>query len=127
MFYVEPNDANFGRGQNMSPLNDSNNLNTRSPLKEPNYEYNQGKMRTIAPNMNLINTNRNYLMNNNNLDNSRSPKTINVGESPQEVDYNMRSIPQMRNNMNTGSPLPQNNYTGDRSYNMLLNDTGNIF
>ena len=127
MFYVEPNDANFGRGQNMSPLNDSNNLNTRSPLKEPNYEYNQGKMRTIAPNMNLIHTNRNYLMNNNNLDNSRSPKTINVGESPQEVDYNMRSIPQMRNNMNTGSPLPQNNYTGDRSYNMLLNDTGNIF
>ena len=118
MFYVDPNDSNFRRGQNMSPLNDSNNMNmnTRSPYKDSNYDYNynynRNKMMTIAPN-----NNRNYL-----------------GESPQELDYNMRSIPQMRNNnmnnlnnTNINSPQPQNNLTADRSYNMILNDTGNIF
>ena len=122
MIYVEPNDSNFRRGQNMSPLNDSNNMNMRSPLKEPNYDYNnQGRMMGMPPNMNLMN-NRNYAMNNNIMDQSRSPKTINVGESPQEIDYN-----QIRNNLNANSPQVQNNYAGDRSYNMILNDTGNIF
>ena len=120
MFYVEPNDSNFRRGQNMSPLNDSNNINTGSPYKEPNYEYNQGRMMNMQPNMNMLN-NRNYLMNNN-IDDSRSPKTINVGETPQDIDYN-----RIRNNLNSNSPQIQNNYAGDRSYNMLLNDTGNIF
>ena len=129
MLYVDPNDSNFRRGQNMSPLNDSNNMNmnTRSPYKDSNYDYNKGKMMTIVPNMNSI-SNRNYLMNNNNIDTSRSPQTLNIGESPQDLDYNMRSIPQVRNNnVNINSPQPQNNLTADRSYNMILNDTGNIF
>ena len=126
MFYVDPNDSNFRRGQNMSPLNDSNNINinTRSPIKEQNYEYNQGNMMNIGPNMNLLN-NQNYLMNVNNIDDSRSPRRINIGESPQEVDYTIKSINQVQNNINQNSP--QNNNIGDRSYNMILNDTGNIF
>ena len=118
MFYVEPNDSNFKRGQNMSPLNDSNNnMNTRSPLKETNNEYSKGKVINLnnnAQNMNTLN-NPNYLMNNN-FEDSRSP-------SPPELEYNMRSINRVKNNSNS----PQNNYVGDRSYNMILNDTGNIF
>ena len=56
MFYMEPNDTNFRRvqnNQNMSPLNDSNNINMRSPLKESNYEYNEGNI-MMPPNNNLI-------------------------------------------------------------------------
>ena len=124
MFYVEPNDSNFKRGQNMSPLNDSNNLNTRSPIKEPSYEYNQGGVVNMAPNMNLLN-NQNYLMNNTNIEDSRSPRRINMGESPQEIDYNQRSINDTKNNITQNSP--RMNYVGDGSYNMMLNDTGNIF
>ena len=124
MFYIEPNDSNFKRGQNMSPLNDSNNLNTRSPIKEPSYEYNQGGVVTMAPNMNLLN-NQNYLMNNTNIEDSRSPRRINMGESPQEIDYNQRSINDTKNNITQNSP--RMNYVGDGSYNMMLNDTGNIF
>ena len=78
----------------------------------------------IGPNMNLLN-NQNYLMNVNNIDDSRSPRRINIGESPQEVDYTIKSINQVQNNINQNSP--QNNNIGDRSYNMILNDTGNIF
>ena len=127
MFYMEPNDTNFRRVQNMqnmSPLNDSNNINMRSPLKESNYENIQGNI-MMPPNNNLI-SNQNYFMNNNNFDNSRSPNRINIGESPQENDYTIKSINRGQNIFNQNSPL--NNNTGDRSYNMILNDTtGNIF
>ena len=127
MFYMEPNDTNFRRvqnNQNMSPINDSNNINMRSPLKESNYEYNQGNI-MMPPNNNLL-SNQNYIMNNNNFDNTRSPNRINIGESPQDNDYIIRSINRGQNNYTQNSPM--NNNAGDRSYNMILNDTtGNIF
>ena len=117
MFYVEPNDSNFRRGQNMSPLNDSNNINSRSPLKESNYDNIRGKvinMNNRVQNMNILN-NPNYIPNTN-MEESRSP-------SPPEQEYNYMSINRIQNNSNS----PQNNYVGDGSYNMILNDTGNIF
>ena len=117
MFYVEPNDSNFRRGQNMSPLNDSNNITSRSPLKESNYDNIRGKvinMNNRVQNMNILN-NPNYIPNTN-MEESRSP-------SPPEQEYNYMSINRIQNNSNS----PQNNYVGDGSYNMILNDTGNIF
>jgi hypothetical protein len=60
-----------------------------------------------------------------NRERSRSPKTINIGESPQEMEYNIKTFNRrLKNNINNS---PQNNYIGERSYNMMLNDTGNIF
>ena len=34
MIYLEPNETNFRRGQNMSPLNDSRNMIMRSPIPQ---------------------------------------------------------------------------------------------
>ena len=57
---------------------------------------------------------------------SRSPKTINVGESAQDMEYNIKTFNKRNNNLNMMNS-PQNNFIGDRSYNMNSNETGNIF
>ena len=49
---------------------------------------------------------------------SRSPKTINSGESSQEFEYNVKTLKSGRMaNMNKNSP--KQNFLDDRSYNMM--------
>ena len=128
MIYLEPNETYYRRGQNMSPLNDSRNIILRSPdTQGVRNDYGNGGIINISRKLN-------YLQNqipqqiNNDMEGremlSRSPKTINIGESPQEMEYNVRTINSGRmNNMN--SPKP--NFLNDRSYNYMSNETGNIF
>ena len=128
MIYVDPNDTNFRRGQNMSPLNDSRNVIMRSPITQNmRNEYGSGGIVNMSQQINYSQIPR---MQQSSIEIerkerfSRSPKTINIGESPQEVEYNIRTLNRGRaNNMNS----PQNNFVADRSYNMLSNETGNIF
>ena len=128
MIYLEPNETNFRRGQNMSPLNDSRNIIVRSPDNhEIRNEYGNGGIINMSQKFNYLQNPRSQQRN---IDRerreifSRSPKTINIGESPQEVEYNVRTINSGRmNNMNSPRPI----FLNDRSYNMMSNETGNIF
>ena len=127
MIYLEPNEVNYRVGQNMSPLNDSHNMIMRSPNEINRNEYISGGVVNMYNRINFSQNpkyqNANY---EDNIEKSKSPKTINVGESPQENEYNIKTFNRRRNiNMNINSP--PNNNIGDRSYNMILNDTGNIF
>ena len=128
MIYVDPNETNFRRGQNMSPLNDSRNIIMRSPVTQNiRNEYGSGGIINMSQQINYsqiprvqqttVEIERKERF-------SRSPKTINMGESPQDVEYNIRTLNRGgMNNMNS----PQGNFAGDRSYNMISNETGNIF
>ena len=128
MIYLEPNETNFRRGQNMSPLNDSRNMIVRSPVtQEIRNEYGNGGIINMSQKFNYLQNQRSQ-QRNNDIERreilSRSPKTINIGESPQEVEYNVRTINSGRmNNMNSPKPI----FLNDRSYNMMSNETGNIF
>ena len=86
MIYLEPNETYYRRGQNMSPLNDSRNIIMRSPdTQGVRNDYGNGGIINISRKLN-------YLQNqipqqiNNDMEGremlSRSPKTINIGESP---------------------------------------------
>ena len=129
MIYLDPNEANFRRGQNMSPLNDShNNMVMPSPNEGNRNDYTSGGIVNMTQRMNFRHHPR-YQQNN--MDDrketsSRSPKTINVGESAQDMEYNIKTFNKRNNNLNMMNS-PQNNFIGDRSYNMNLNETGNIF
>ena len=127
MIYLDPNDTNFRRGQNMSPLNDSRNIIMRSPVTQNiRNEYGSGGIINMSQHMNYshiprvqqatVEIERKERF-------SRSPKTINIGESPQEVEYNMRTL----NRGRMPNMSPPGNIVADRSYNMMSNETGNIF
>ena len=99
MMYIEPNDINY-RVENMSQI--QNNYIVRSPMNQndeyyPQYqpEYERAQLETSqhirfanqgrVPNFNLDMDRRRERL-------SRSPKTINIGETPAEVEYNMKTI-----------------------------------
>ena len=130
MIYLEPNETHFQRGQNMSPLNDSRNMIMRSPIQQGvRNEYGNGGIVNMSQHYNYM-QNQRVQQRNNDMERrevlSRSPKTINAGESPQEVEYNVKTLNSGRmNNMNMNSTKP--NFLNDRSYNMMSNETGNIF
>ena len=127
MFYLEPNETNYRRGQNMSPLNDSHNMIENSPHEINKNEYETGGVINMTHRINFSKNPR-FQKNNfeENMERSRSPKTINIGESPKDMEYNIKTFNRRVNNINTNINSPQNN-NGDKSYNMMLNDTGNIF
>ena len=130
MIYLEPNETNYRREQNMSPLNDSRNLIMRSPITQGvRNEYGNGGIVNMSQQLNYLQNQRSQKKSNDIEGRemlSSSPKTLNIGESPQEIEYNMRTINSGgMNNNNMNSPRP--NFLNDRSYNMMLNETGNIF
>ena len=130
MIYLEPNETNFRRGQNMSPLNDSRNMIMRSPITQNiRNDHGNGGIINMQQKLNFM-QNQRLPQRNIDMDRreilSRSPKTINIGESPQDIEYNVQTLNSGRmNNMNANSPKP--NYINDRSYNLMSNETGNIF
>ena len=126
MIYLEPSETNFRRGQNMSPLNDSRNIIMRSPITQNVHnEYGSGGIVNMSQRINYSQIPRvqQTTMEIERKERfSRSPKTINIGESPQDVEYNIRTLNKGRMNNS-----PQGNFAGDRSYNMMSNEAGNIF
>ena len=126
MLYLDQNEGNYIRGQNMSPLNDSNNIIIRSPKEINKNDYGSGGIINMSHRINFSKNPKFQQVNyEENRERERSPKTINIGESPQEMEYNIKTFNKRVNNANMNSPL--NNNLGDKSYNMMLNDTGNIF
>ena len=128
MMYVEPNDVNFRQ-------NDfKNNYVMRSPGigrddNVPNYrnEFERSQIDT-SQQMGYTNTSR-IAQYNIDIDKrrerlSRSPKTINIGETPQEVEYNMRTLRGRSPRISMGSQ--QENPVIERSFN-VISETGNIF
>ena len=130
MIYLEPNETYNRRGQNMSPLNDSRNMIMRSPVQQGiRKDYGNGGIINISRKLNYM-QNQIPQQINNDIERremlSRSPKTINIGESPQEIEYNIKTINSGRmNNLDMNSPRP--NFLNERSYNYMSNETGNIF
>ena len=146
MLYVEPNEINLRRSGMMSPINtDTHHSRARSPtinlgqsvlsvvrndLEKADYTYAYSR---AIPNMNL------EKMENNKKRLARSPKTINIGESPQEVEYNLRTLNAGRRSPTAASkattysnyvqqPSQSNQYQSYQSYiNMPSNEPGNIF
>ena len=124
IFYLEPSEANYRRGQNMSPLNNSHNLIMRSPYNLKRNDYVSGGVVNMAQRINFSQNPKLQMNYEEKRERSRSPKTINIGESPEEMEYNIKTFNKRVKNVDLNSP--QNNII-DRSYNMMLNDTGNIF
>ena len=53
MIYLDPNETNFRRGQNMSPLNDSRNIIMRSPVTQNiRNEYGSGGIINMSQHIN---------------------------------------------------------------------------
>ena len=133
--YIEPNEMNY---QNMSQI--QTNYIVRSPINQNDEyyhqyqpEYERAQLETSQQiRINDINNMGRVPQFNLDLDKrrerlSRSPKTINIGETPAEVEYNMRTI-QGRNRspkMSMGNS-PLENPLVERSYNMM-SEAGNIF
>ena len=135
MVYVDPNDVNFRHNDEPSQL--SNNYIMRSPgetrdeqFQTYRNEYERSQIET-SQHMGYTNTNRipqfSIDMEKRREKLSRSPKTINIGESAQEAEYNIRTLrgrsPRISRERDNS---PHDNPVAERSYN-LFSETGNIF
>ncbi len=135
MMYVDPNEVNF-RPNEEQHSQMSNNYIMRSPgeVKEeqiPSYrnEYERSQIET-SQHMGYTNTNNRIPQFSIDMDKrrermSRSPKTINLGETAQEAEYNIRTIRERSPKVSRGNS-PQDNLVAERSYN-VMSETGNIF
>ena len=132
MMYVEPNDVNF-RPNNDEPSQISNNYIMRSP-GDPKDDHivsyrNDYERSQIETSQHMGYANRipqfNIDMEKKREKLSRSPKTINIGESAQEAEYNIRTL-RGRSPRISRSNSPPENPVVERSYN-VMSETGNIF
>ena len=93
MLYLEQNEGNYIRGQNMSPLNDSNNIIIRSPKEINRNDFGSGGVINMSHGINFSKNPKFQQVNyEDNRERERSPKTINIGESPQEMEYNIKTL-----------------------------------
>ena len=135
MVYVDPNEVNFRHNDEPSQM--SNNYIMRSPGETkdeqlPTYrnEYERSQIET-SQQMGYTNTSRipqfSIDIEKRREKLSRSPKTINIGESAQEAEYNIRTLrgrsPRISRERDNSS---RDNPVAERSYN-LFSETGNIF
>ena len=130
MAYMNPNEIN----------SINQNYSIRSPIRFPsgkenskkfnenvektenqNIDYSQYKIPSTAMN---LDSRREKL--------KRSPKTINLGETPQEVEYNIKSVTRQNKKINLKEKDKDKDKEKDtsvieRTYNMISNEAGNIF
>ena len=109
----------------MSPLNESHNFPMRSPFNLKRSGLLSGGVVNMAQRINFSQNPKLQMIYEEKRERSRSPKTINIGESPEEMEYNIKTFNKKGRNVDINNS--QNNNIIDRSYNMMLNDTGNIF
>ena len=133
MAYIEPGgDIPLSRPQKKSGHNQ--NYAIRSPLKnsgnKENSNLNTNERIDISSQNNYSHYNYNPVPPLSNYDNrrdrlSRSPKTINIGETAQEAEYNIKTLKGMSSK---NMPQPEkDNPVIERTYNMISNEAGNIF
>ena len=133
MMYVEPNDVNFRQNEEVSQTRQFYLMRSPGATKEENIQNyrNENERSQIETSQNLGYTNISRIpqfsidMDKRREKLSRSPKTINIGETAKEVEYNMRTLrgrsPQI-SRMNSPQDIP----VVERSYN-IMSETGNIF
>ena len=141
-----PNDSSYGEMAYMEPGGDiplsrpqkksGQNLNyaIRSPLKnsgnKENSNLNTNERIDISSQINYSQLNYNPNPQMLNYDNrrerlSRSPKTINIGETAQEAEYNIKTL--KGRNSKKISQQDKETPVIERTYNMISNEAGNIF
>ena len=123
MIYIDPNEVNFRRTEDLNSQNyiirsPGMNYDERSGNNYVSYERreidtSQQIQNRIPPQYSMEIEQR--------KDRSRSPKTINIGESPQEAEYNIRTLNRGRSPKYSYINSPPENI--ERSY----NGQGNIF
>ena len=134
MMYVDPKEVNFLQNDEKSQI--SNNYIMRSPgetndgrLQSYRNEYERSQIET-SQHMGYANLNRipqfNIDIEKRREKLSRSPKTINIGESAQEAEYNIRTL-RGRSPRVSRDNSPQDNPVIERSFNNVLSEAGNIF
>ena len=134
MMYVDPKEVNFLQNDEQSQI--SNNYIMRSPgetndgrLQSYRNEYERSQIET-SQHMGYANLNRipqfNIDIEKRREKLSRSPKTINIGESAQEAEYNIRTL-RGRSPRVSRDNSPQDNPVVERSFNNVLSEAGNIF
>ena len=134
MMYVDPKEVNFLQNDEQSQI--SNNYIMRSPgetndgrLQSYRNEYERSQIET-SQHMGYANLNRipqfNIDIEKRREKLSRSPKTINIGESAQEAEYNIRTL-RGRSPRVSRDNSPQDNPVIERSFNNVLSEAGNIF
>ena len=127
MAFINPNEIN----------NPNQKYSIRSPVRFPESKNNSKKTRETGERENISKKNEfsEYKIPEKalNLDTRkeklrRSPKTINLGETPQEVENNIKSINRPKKSIKDG--LKEKDKDGsviERTYNMITNEAGNIF
>ena len=141
-----PNDSSFGEMAYMDPGGDiplsrpqkksgqNQNFNIRSPLKysgnKENSNLNTNERIDISSQINY--SHYNPVPQLPNFDNrrdrlSRSPKTINLGETAQEAEYNLKSLKGRSPKIIKEKEKEKENPVIERTYNMISNEAGNIF
>ena len=120
MAYIEPNEVEIKNYQMRSPIRmvetKEKKLKNRDTVERENNKKEYGQYQKS-----VIDSRREKL--------KRSPKTINLGETAQEVEYNIKSINRPRGNKNE-KDQNKNDKDGsviERTYNMISNEAGNIF
>ena len=139
MAYMDPGGENpYGKGQKKS--NQNQNYNIRSPMKysvnKENSNLNTNERMDMTSQLNYSNYNYNQIPGvSSNYDNrreklSRSPKTINIGETAQEAEYNIKTLNRGRSpriSQEKEKEKDKDNPVIERTYNMISNEAGNIF
>ena len=131
MAYMEPGgDIPLSRPSKKSGQNQ--NFAIRSPLKYSGNKENSNLNTNERIDLSQINYSQyNYnIPQATNYDNrrdrlSRSPKTINIGETAKEAEYNIKTLNSRSPKINTQQE--KDNPVIERTYNMISNEAGNIF
>ena len=142
-----PNDSSFGEMAYMDPGGEiplsrpqkkngqNQNYSIRSPLKysgnKENSNLNTNERIDMSSQINYSQYNYNPIPQLSNYDNrrdrlSRSPKTINIGETAQEAEYNIKTLNKGRSPKIIQQQEKENPVI-ERTYNMISNEAGNIF
>ena len=144
-----PNDSSFGEMAYMDPgqggeishsraqkkSGQNQNYNIRSPLKnsgnKENANLNTNERIDMSSQINYSQYNYNQIPQLSIYDNrreklSRSPKTINIGETAKEAEYNIKTVNKGRS-PKIVQQQEKDNPVIERTYNMISNEAGNIF
>ncbi len=133
MLYLDPNEVNYQRTQAMSPMTESRRSGggrspnayqsivstVRNDLNERTDTANVMGRRPIPTLTMNLDKQRERL--------SRSPKTINIGDTAQEIEYNIKTLNQgKRSPKNNNNNMIMNNSGMNSNNNMLYQSYGNI-
>ena len=134
MLYLDPNDVNFRRNQAMSPVTEGRQSQIQA--RSPNNRFGQSVLAAVRSELNERNDTAQVMGRsplptlNVTLENKRrerlerSPKTINIGDTEKDIEYNIRTLNPRRSPKNINMAMNNNTmYNTNTNY----NEPGNIF